>query len=157
MNAGGQHFSTFLTMHSAQEETNPIIRAIFVLHVTMDSLNFFIEHRSFSTLVIPLLHIYWFSHSEEKSNRKTLWKKVKLLKMSNFTFFHNVFYPICISNSFNSHISDVICSFFEFGMVLKWCIREWIKIIFWSHWLVSNIKNGWLTVHVKYAVTVWLV
>ena len=31
---------------------------------------------------------------EEMSFRKTLWKKVKLLKMSNFTFFHNVFYAV---------------------------------------------------------------
>ena len=35
----------------------------------------------------PFLHIYSFKHTEEKSFRKTLWKKVKLLKMSNFTFF----------------------------------------------------------------------
>ena len=47
--------------------------------------------------------------------------------MSDSTFFHNVFYTICILKSFNSHISVVICSFFEFGTVSKWCIREWIK------------------------------
>ena len=40
-----------------------------------------------------ILHIYSFQHIEEKSFMKTLWKKVKLLKMSNFTFFfHNVFF-----------------------------------------------------------------
>ena len=33
--------------------------------------------------------------------QKTLWKKVKLLKMSNFTFFHNVFYAIWTLKSFN--------------------------------------------------------
>ena len=54
-------------------------------------------------------------------------KKVKLIKMSNFTFFHNVFYAICILKSFNNHISFVTCIFFEFGMVSKWCIREWVK------------------------------
>ena len=47
--------------------------------------------------------------------------------MSYFTFFHNIFYAICILKSFNSHISVVICSFFEFGTVSKWCIREWVK------------------------------
>ena len=47
--------------------------------------------------------------------------------MSNFTFFHNVFYAICILKSLNSHISVVICSFFEFRTVSKWCIREWYK------------------------------
>ena len=42
------------------------------------------------------LHIYSFELIEEKRFRKRLWKNVKLLKMSNFTFFHNVFYAICI-------------------------------------------------------------
>ena len=47
--------------------------------------------------------------------------------MSNFAFFHNVFYVSCILKSFNSHISIVVCNFFKFGMVSKWCIREWVK------------------------------
>ena len=36
--------------------------------------------------VNPFLHIYSSKHIEEKSFRKALWKRVKLLKMSNFTF-----------------------------------------------------------------------
>ena len=28
----------------------------------------------------------------------------------------------------NSHISVVVCSFFEFGTVSKWCIREWVNV-----------------------------
>ena len=52
---------------------------------------------------------------------------VKLLKMSNFTFFHNDYYAITILKSFDSHISVVVCSFFEFGAVPKWCIGEWVK------------------------------
>ena len=47
--------------------------------------------------------------------------------MSNFTFFYNVFYALCILKSLNSHISVVVCNFFEFGTVPKWCIREWVK------------------------------
>ena len=47
--------------------------------------------------------------------------------MSNFTFFHNVFYVICTLKSCNSHISVASCCFFEFGMVSKWWIREWVK------------------------------
>ena len=43
-----------------------------------------------------------FNKLKKKSFRKTLWKKVKLLKMSNFNFFHNVFYAICILKSFNA-------------------------------------------------------
>ena len=66
-------------------------------------------------------------HTEEKSFWKTSWKKVKSLRMNDFTLFHNVFYGFCILKSFTSHISVVICSFFQFGMVSKWCIREWVK------------------------------
>ena len=54
-------------------------------------------------------------------------KKVKLLKMSNSTFSHNVFYAICILKSFNSHVSLVVCSFFKFGTDSKWFNREWVK------------------------------
>ena len=68
-----------------------------------------------------------FNTSKKKNCRRTLWKNVKLLKMNNFTFFHNVFYPIRFLNSYISHISVVVCSFFEFGTVSKWCIREWVK------------------------------
>ena len=50
-----------------------------------------------------------------------------MLKMINFTFFHNAFYAICISQSFNSQISVVACSFFVFGTVSKWYIREWVN------------------------------
>ena len=74
------------------------------------------------TLIIsfnPFLYIYLFYHLEEKGFWKILWEKVKLLKMSNFTFSHNVFYAICISKSFYSHHSVVVCTFFEFGMVSK--------------------------------------
>ena len=47
--------------------------------------------------------------------------------MSNFTFFHNVFHANCVLKTFKSQISVVVCSFFEFGTVSKWCIREWVK------------------------------
>ena len=77
-------------------------------------------------LALSCIYTY-FNTLKKKSLRKTLWKNVKLLKMSNFTFFHNVFYAICILKSFYSHISVVVCSFFEFGKVSKWCIREWVK------------------------------
>ena len=53
---------------------------------------------------------------------------MKLLKMSSFTFLHNVFYAICILKSINSHFSVVVCSFFEFGTVSKCCIREWVNL-----------------------------
>ena len=78
----------------------------------------------FSQSFNPFLHIYSFKHIEEKGLRKVLWIKVKFLISSNFTFFHNVF---CILKSFNSHISLALFNFFEFGIVSKWCIWEWVK------------------------------
>ena len=56
--------------------------------------------------VKPFLHTYSFYHIEEKSFRKILWKKVKLLKMSNFTFIHNVFFAICILKIATFHLSS---------------------------------------------------
>ena len=70
------------------------------------------------TPYIPIL-----THWKEKLLENIV-EKVKLLKMS---FFYSVFYAIYILKSCNSHISVVTCSFFEFVMVSKWCIREWVK------------------------------
>ena len=54
-------------------------------------------------------------------------EKGEIAQMSNFTFSHKVFYAICIFKSFNSHISVVVCTFFEFWTVSKWCILERAK------------------------------
>ena len=83
---------------------------------------------------------------KKKSFRKTLWKKVKLLKMSNFTFFHYVFYARCILKSFNSHISVVVCSFFEFETVSTWCIREWVKPHFKS---MADMSKVLVKIHLE--------
>ena len=75
--------------------------------------------------------------------------------MSNFIFFHNVFYAICTLQSLYSHISVVVCSFFEFGIVSKWYIREWVNEkqhfralsndkIFYSSILVANAAKKWI-------------
>ena len=85
--------------------------------------------RFFRWTVNSFLHIYSFYHIGEKTFRKTLRKKVKLLKMSNFTFFSNVFYAILILKSFNSYMLVLVCSFFEFGTVWKLCIRDWLKTV----------------------------
>ena len=49
----------------------------------------------------PFFHIIYthLNTLKKKCFRKTLWEKVKLLKISNFTFFHMVFYSICILKS----------------------------------------------------------
>ena len=46
-------------------------------------------------------------------------EKGEIAHLSNFTFSHNVFFAISILKSFISHISVVVCSFFEFGTVSK--------------------------------------
>ena len=69
-------------------------------------------------LTLSSIHTH-FNTFKKKSCRKTLLKKVKLLKISNFTFFHNVFYAISLLRSFKSCISVVIYSFFEFWDGLK--------------------------------------
>ena len=79
----------------------------------------------------PFLNIYSFQDIEEKA-LGIIVEKMKLLRMSNITFFHNVFYANCILKSFNINISAVFCSFFEFGMVSKWCISEWVNTVSWS-------------------------
>ena len=82
------------------------------------------KRRTFLTLPsMILVLILWRKRTVEK----TLWKKVESLNMSNFTFFHNDYYAICVFMSFISHISGVVCNFFEFGTISKWNIREWIN------------------------------
>ena len=41
----------------------------------------------------------------------------------------------------NSHISIVVCNFFEFGMVSKWCIREWVKPLQVQSRLLTTLKE----------------
>ena len=56
-----------------------------------------------------------------KKFKKTLWKRVKLLIFLQ-CFLCNLYLKIL-----DSHIAVVVCSFFEFGAISKWCIREWVK------------------------------
>ena len=93
------------------------------------------------TLSSKHAHFNMLKKKRKKSLRKTLWKKVKLLKMSNFTVFHNVFYANCILKSFNSHTSIVVCSFLEFGTVSKLCNREWVYILKSSAYSFSSILD----------------
>ena len=64
---------------------------------------------------IPSVYTH-FNTLKKKSLRKTLCKKVKLLKMSNFTFLHNVFYTIFILDPL---IATFQLSFLEFGTASK--------------------------------------
>ena len=80
-----------------------IIEKCQICHLVQEQLTFSSIYTHFNTL------------KKKKNFTKTLWKKVKLLILSNFTFFYNVSYAICILKSFKSHISVAVCSFFEFG------------------------------------------
>ena len=110
-----------------------LVTSIFSLSLTVfikasQKLGLFVKGLKIYPYSLTLSSIYsHFNTLKKKNFRKTLWENVKLLKMSNFTFFHNVFYATCILKSFNSHNSVVFCSFFEFGMISKWCIKEWVK------------------------------
>ena len=54
--------------------------------------------------------------------------KGKIAQKEQFHLFPQCFLGNVYLKSFNRHISIVLCSFFEFGTVSKWCIREWVKI-----------------------------
>ena len=64
-----------------------------------------------------------FNTMKKEALGKQRGKRCNRSQLSNFTFFLNVFYSICILKSFNSHISVAVCSFFEFGTISKLCIR----------------------------------
>ena len=55
-------------------------------------------------------------------------EKGEIAQNEQFHLFHIFFYAVCILKSFNSHSSVVVCSFFEFGAVSKYCIRERVNL-----------------------------
>ena len=81
------------------------------------------------------INIFIFSHNVFSS----LLKVVEKGEISNFTLFHNVFYPISILKSFDSHIWVVVCSFVEFWMVSKWFIRKWVHSCYCSLVQIESI------------------
>ena len=74
---------------------------IFHCDTLFSEMIFFLLSLGFKDFNI-FLHIYThFNALKNKALGKHSGKKVKLLKMSNFTFFHNVFYATCILRLFN--------------------------------------------------------
>ena len=66
--------------------------------------------------------------------------KSEIAQNKQFLLFEQCFFfSICILKPFNSHISVVVCSFFEFGTVSKCWIREWVKEIEICFGIVENI------------------
>ena len=57
-------------------------------------------------------------------------EKGEIAQNKQFQPFPHCFLCDFILKSFDSHISVVVCSFFEFGTLSKWLIREWVKYIF---------------------------
>ena len=69
----------------------------------------------------------------------------------NLNFFHDDFYEICILKSFDSHISVVVSSFFEFGTVSKWFIREWINYFPNNPWFLWHLSKT-MPLQVQYCI-----
>ena len=79
-------------------------------------------------LLNPFLHIYSFKHTEKKKKiLENIVDEGEIAQKEQFHLFQQCFLHNLILKSFHSHISVVVCSFFEFGMVSKWCIRECVK------------------------------
>ena len=54
-------------------------------------------------------------------------EKGEIAQSEKFHIFPQSFCAVCILKPFNSHISVVVCSFFDFGTVSKWCIRNGLR------------------------------
>ena len=59
----------------------------------------------------------WFLLVCSTSLLKTLWEKEKLLVMSNFSFYHSVFYPFEELPAIFVKFEIVVCKVFRFGKV----------------------------------------
>ena len=65
----------------------------------------------------PLPHKPWFLSVCSTSLIKTLWEKEKLLRTSNFSFSHSVFYPFGKLSAIFINFKIVVCKLFQFGIV----------------------------------------
>ena len=73
-------------------------------------------------------------------------EKGEIAQNEHFISFLSVFYAICTLKSLNSHINVVVCSFFEFWTVSKWCIRKWVDWICWSlTYFWHRFDNKWIS------------
>ena len=77
---------------------------------------------------LTLSFIYTLFITLKKKLSENMVEKGEIAQNEQFHLFHNVFNAICILISYNSHISVVFFSFFEFGTVSKWRIREWVNM-----------------------------
>ena len=59
----------------------------------------------------------WFLRVCSESLLKTLWEKEKLLIMSNFSFFHSVFYPFGELSAIFIKFEIIVCKLLQFGRV----------------------------------------
>ena len=67
----------------------------------------------------PFPNKHWFLHDCSTSLLKTLWEKEKLLVTSNFSFSHNIFYPLGEVPQFFMKFKTVVWKLFQFGKVLN--------------------------------------
>ena len=73
----------------------------------------------FTGAVNPFPNEPWVLHVCFTSLWKTLREKEKLLVMSNFSFFHSVFYPVGKLSAIFIELEIVVCKLFQFGRVQK--------------------------------------
>ena len=64
---------------------------------------------------------------------KTLWKKEKLLVMSNFSFSHSVFNTFRKLSAILIKFEIIVCKFFQFGSVLNLLFGKGLRKINLAH------------------------
>ena len=75
----------------------------------------------------PFPNKTWFLCGCSTSLLKTLWEKEKLPVSSNFSFFHNVFYPLGELYAIFIEFEIVVCKLFEFGRVYNLSFGKGLK------------------------------
>ena len=84
--------------------------AIFLLSLTF----FVILREATHEEINPFPNKPWFLCVCSTSLLKTLWEKEKLLVTSNFSFFHNVFYPFEELSAIFMKFKIVVCKLFQY-------------------------------------------
>ena len=67
------------------------------------------------------------STHRRKRLQENIVEKGEIAQNEQFHLYPQCFLCNLIIKSFNSHLSVVVCCFFEIGMVSKWCIRERVE------------------------------
>ena len=80
-------------------------------------------------LLNPFPNKPWFLHFYGISLLKILWEKEKLLKMSNFSFSHSVFYGFEELSAGFINFEIIVCKLFQFGRAQNLSLGKRLTII----------------------------